>query len=438
MLNIKKVTVIGANGTMGATVAGLVAAFTGAEVYLICRKIEAAQKAVDVAANSVKADSIRGRLIPKTYDDFEACIADSDWVFESVAEDTAIKSEIYKRISKCRKPHTIITTGTSGFSINELGKDFDEQSRKYYFGTHFFNPPYSLTLCEVIRSKDTDAQLCEEMKAYLKDILFRDVIETTDTPAFLGNRIGFHFLNKALQYAEKYKQEGGIDYIDSILGPFTGRGMTPIVTVDFVGLDVHKAIVDNLFAKSSDYDHAVFQLPDFVTKLIAEGKLGRKSRDGLFKIITNEDKSKQSLVYDIASESLRPVKKYALPFAKNMVAQLKVGNYENAMKILKNDTSKEGLLCKHFMVSYITYSLVVAQVVATQITDADIAMSTGFNWIGPCALMEAFGGFAEVLEMARTVDFENNLVQQLQGIDNENKKPLVSPFDYRKFFRAQL
>lgn len=54
-------------------------------------------------------------------------------------------------------------------------------------------------------------------------------------------------MNEALQYAERYADNGGIDYVDALLGPFTGRTMPPITTADFTGLDVHKAIVDNIY-----------------------------------------------------------------------------------------------------------------------------------------------------------------------------------------------
>jgi 3-hydroxyacyl-CoA dehydrogenase len=67
----------------------------------------------------------------------------------------------------------------------------------------------------------------------------------------MGNRIGFQFINNAMQFAVKYKDKGGIDYIDAILSGFTGRSMPPLVTSDFVGLDVHKAIVDNVFQNRS-------------------------------------------------------------------------------------------------------------------------------------------------------------------------------------------
>ena len=60
----------------------------------------------------------------------------------------------------------------------------------------------------------------EAVKAYASQILRRTVVETSDTPGFLGNRIGFQFINEALQTAEHYKHNGGIDYIDAILGMF--------------------------------------------------------------------------------------------------------------------------------------------------------------------------------------------------------------------------
>jgi 3-hydroxyacyl-CoA dehydrogenase len=438
MLNIKTISVIGANGTMGAAVAGLLAAFGNAKVFLICRKMDAALKAVDTAANSVKADAIRDRLIPKTYEEFGDCISQSDWVFETVAENMDVKTDIYRKISLFRKQDTIVTTGTSGFSINNLSRSLDENSRPYFFGTHFFNPPYNLTLCEVIRSQETNGDIFSEMCKYLKDILFRDVIEVSDTPAFLGNRIGFHFMNKALQYAVRYKKEGGIDYIDAILGPFTGRGMMPIVTVDFVGLDVHKAVVDNIYRNSRDYDNAVFVLPDFVEKLINEGKLGKKTGEGLFKVLREENESAKTMVYDIDSGEFRPIKKYDLPFAKEMVSHLAVADYDRAFGLLKADMSKEAMICKHFLISYITYGISTAQTVALQVTDADIAMSTGFNWVGPVALMQALGGFDEVIKIAKQVDFDNNLVEQLNGMDERSKRIVASPFDYRKYLRAKL
>ena len=52
-----------------------------------------------------------------------------------------------------------------------------------------------------------------------------------DVPTFLGNRIGFQFINEAFQCKEKYAENGGIDYLDAFSGTFTGRALAPIETL---------------------------------------------------------------------------------------------------------------------------------------------------------------------------------------------------------------
>jgi 3-hydroxyacyl-CoA dehydrogenase len=199
---------------------------------------------------------------------------------------------------------------------------------------------------------------------------------------------------------------------------------------------VHKAIVDNIYVQSNDYDHGVFSLPDFAGKLIEQGKLGVKTKEGFFKTSVKEDKTKEMLVYDIESGALRPLKKYSMPFAAEMISHMHTGNYEKAMQALKDNSSHEALVCRHFLVSYITYSLTTAKQVSPNFADADIAMSTGFNWIGPLALVKAVGGYGEVIKMAEKVDFDGNLVSQLKKIDKKEITP--PPFDYRKYLRAVL
>jgi len=148
-----------------------------------------------------------------------------------------------------------------------------------------FNPPYKLTLCELTASHYSDMALYGELKEYLTTVLHRTVAESKDQPAFLGIRIGFYVMNETLQYAERYQDNGGIDYIDALLGPFTGRTMPHVTTADFVGLGVHKSIVDNIYENTNDYVHNKFILTECVQKLIDQKKLGRKSGEGLYKLI---------------------------------------------------------------------------------------------------------------------------------------------------------
>lgn len=431
---IKTVTVLGANGTMGRNIAAIFASFGKAKVYMVSRSIESAKQAAEMAAKSVRADAIKGNLIPADYAMLEKCVNDSELIFESVAEDLNTKLDVNKQLAQYVDNETIICTGSSGLSIRQLAEVFPVSIRKNYLGVHFYNPPYNLTLCELIPSEYTDKKLLNEINDYVSNTLHRTAVEVKDAPAFLGNRIGFQFINEGLQYAEKYKEKGGIDYIDSILGQFTGRSMAPLVTSDFVGLDVHKAIVDNLYENTNDYARNTFIFPEFTNNMVDKGTLGRKTKIGLYKLEISET-GKKKLVYDITSESYREISKYNFPFVERMIASFKIGDYNSAFKALINDQSIEAQLCLEFMLKYVIYSLNANTLVGTTIHSADDVMATGFNWCPPLAVIQALFGVAYFKELAN----ERLSKELISEIDLEKLLSTVknSKYDYRRFFKAK-
>lgn len=280
-MKIRTVTVLGANGTMGRNVAGLFASFGDAKVYVVSRRKEDSEAALEGAAKSVRAGVITRNLIPMDYSSLETCVRESDLVFESVAENLAAKIDVWERVATSLVPGTLACTGTSGLSIDRLASVLPQSCRPFFTGMHFFNPPYAMRLCELCPFADMSEATEAEVKSYLNGVLHRVVVRVGDTPAFLGNKIGFEFINRAMQLAEKYSDRGGIDYVDSILGPFTGRAMAPLNTADFVGLDVHKAIVDNVYSNEPSCPmHDAFSLPAFCTHLVSRGRLGRKTGGG--------------------------------------------------------------------------------------------------------------------------------------------------------------
>lgn len=93
-MNIQTVTVIGATGTMGANIAGIFASFGNAKVYCLGRDIEKVKKTISRIVKSVRADAIAKNLIPADFSMFEQCVADSDLIFESSAENMYVKTEI--------------------------------------------------------------------------------------------------------------------------------------------------------------------------------------------------------------------------------------------------------------------------------------------------------------------------------------------------------
>ncbi len=430
-MNIKTVTVIGANGAMGSNVSAIFASFGDAKVYMISRDIEKSKQAAMKAAKSVRAESILKNLIPKDYSSLPECVAESDIVFESVAENIDIKLDVTKKIAASLREDAIACSGTSGLSITQLAECFADNMRGRYFGVHMFNPPYNMTLCELITTEYTDRELFAQLTDYLKNTLIRTVVETKDSPAFLANRIGFQFINEAMIYAQKYKYNGGIDYIDAILGSFTGRAMAPLSTADFVGLDVHKAIVDNIYYNSDDYAHESFVLPDFAQKLIGDGKLGRKAGQGLYKF---ESATKRLMVYDINTGKYRNKMKYVFPFAEEMKKHIKVGNYKKAFAALVNNRSQEAEICLYFLLNYILYSLVTIEKVAYDIQAADAAMATGFNWCPPLAMIEAFSTVSDISalmkeRLPRNIWANVDIDRLLSGAES-------SRYDYRLYFKS--
>lgn len=434
-MKINIVTVVGANGTMGTNVSAIFASFGNAKVYMVSRDIDKSKKAVIKAGKSVKADAIISNLIPADYSMLDQCVSESDLVFESAAENLEIKIDLHTKIGKSLKKGAVACTGSSGLSITRLAECYPEELRNQFYGVHMFNPPYQLTLCELTASPYSDMNLYKDLKDYLANTLHRTVAESKDLPAFLGNRIGFYFINEALIYAERYQDNGGIDYIDAILGPFTGRTMPPITTADFVGLDVHKAIMDNLYANTNDYVHEKFIMPEYVQKLIDKGYLGRKRGQGLYKLIKGDNGFKRMMVWDIKEGGFRDTINYSFPFALKMKEYLKVGDYDKAILELINNHSQEADICLRFLLRYIIYALWTAEHVGYDLRVADDVMATGFTWCPPFAMMEAFTRVCDLgqlmkerlrPEIVAAVDIDHIIAEQIK-----------SKYDYRIYFKAK-
>ncbi len=434
-MRINTVTVIGANGTMGCNISAIFASFGQAKVYMVARDIKKAESAKMKAAQSVKADSVAGRLVAADYSMLPQCVSESDLVLEAVFEDMEIKKGIAEKVAASLRNDAIACSGTSGLSITTLAEQYPEELRGHFFGVHMFNPPYNLNLCELTPTKYSDAALLDELDEYLSKVLFRTVVRTNDLPAFLGNRIGFQFINEVLQYAEKYKYSGGIDYMDAILGSYSGRSMSPLVTCDFVGLDIHKAIVDNLYEKTDDYARDTFILPAFAQQLIDEGKLGKKVNCGLYKTIKYDNGIKRRTVYDITSGTYRDVMAYKFPFAEDMLANFRIGNYEKAFRTLVDNRSVEAELCLGFLLKYVIYSIVATKLVCDDIHAGDHVMATGFNWCPPLAIVDALNTVTDFKQLVRERLDED--VKTSVDLEDILSSIVPSKYDYRPYFKAK-
>lgn len=393
MTSIQKVVVLGANGTMGAGSAETFAA-GGCQVTLLARGKDKAEAAIDQAKNLAKSQTIGNLMSAGTYDaDMDKAVAEADLIFEALAEEINLKKEFFTRVDKHRRPDSIVATVSSGLSITDMAAGRSESFRKNFLGIHLFNPPNVIVGTEIIPHAETDPQLVEEVVAMMESRFGRVITRCADMPAFAGNRVGFKVLNEVAQLAEEH----GVAFMDYLIGPYTGRAMPPLATVDLVGLDVHKAIVDNVHANTKDEAHATFALPGYVQKLIANGQLGNKSgaKGGFFKRV-KEDGKNVSLVLDPKSGEYKHPSEVKVPkigFVEEMRELHRVGCYEDAFKLFLAATGPEADLARKVVFGYLSYGLnrVGQGEVVREASDMDKIMGFGFNWAPPTVLADVIG-----------------------------------------------
>jgi 3-hydroxyacyl-CoA dehydrogenase len=391
---IERVVVLGANGTMGY---GSAALFTQAvpHVTFLARTKAKAEGGLGAAVKQVRSPTVASRSAVGDYEhDLEAAVAGADLIFEALTEDFAVKKDIFDKVEKFRRDDSIVATVTSGLSINALCEGRSESFRQNFLGLHFFNPPNVIVGTELIAGSETDPQVLDFIEAFARVRLGREMIRTADTPAFAGNRVGFKVLNEAAQLAE----ELGPVLVDTLIGPYTGRALTPLATIDLVGWDIHRAIVDNVYENTSDEAHETNKLPAYMDHLMERGVLGDKTGRGFF----YRDDEKKQHVLDPASGDYRPVSEVQLPDLSYIdeVARLHAeGRYAEGMQVFLTADGDEAAIARKAIAGYVSYAFHRVGEVTDTIDGIDRIMGMGFNWAPPSVLVDTMGGAAVAVDM---------------------------------------
>ncbi len=380
------VVILGANGTMGPPSAAVFAG-AGFKVVMLARDMGKARQALEGAQNAARAEAVADRITLGTYEqDLARTVGEATMVFESLAEDLALKKKFFEQVDRCRRDDCVVASGSSGLSIAGMAEGRSDSFRRHFLGVHLFNPPHVIVGAEVIPNPDTDPAVTRAVVKTMREQLGRKVIVTRDRPAFVGNRIGFKVLNEAAQLAGEH----GVAFVDYVAGPHTGRAMAPLMTVDLVGWDVHRAIVDNVYAQVEDEARPAFRLPDFMAKGIAEGRLGDKTPKvgGFYR---RPDK-KTVEVFDPASGSYKPFEApKPVDFVEKMKQLNRVGRYAEAFAVFAEATGPEADIARRVILGYVSYALNRVGEVAESAEDVDTIMSFGFNWAPPCAIVDLLG-----------------------------------------------
>ncbi len=317
-------------------------------------------------------------------DDFER-IAECDLIIEAVVENLDIKKRLFERVESAMKWGAIVSSNTSGLSIRAMTEGRGDAFRQNFLVTHFFNPVRFMKLLEIVRGPDTDDEVVETWVRFGRDVLGKGIVFGKDTPNFVANRIGVYGLLKVIQLMI----EGGytIEEVDAIFGPPMGRPKSAAFkTCDLVGLDTFAHVTKNCYESLPDDDEReVFQLPEFVHKMIENKWLGNKTKGGFYK----KGDGGESLVLDWRTLEYRPVQK---PQFDSIKATKGVDDPAERVRNLLNTGDRASEIAFKATAYGLIYAAKRIGEIADDIVNIDNALKWGFNWeLGPFEGWDAIG-----------------------------------------------
>lgn len=323
-------------------------------------------------------------------DDMER-LKDVDWIIEVVVENLAIKKQVFEKVDQSRKPGSIVSSNTSGISVEAMSEGRSEDFQKHFLGTHFFNPPRYLKLLEVIPTKNTSSEVLSFMKQFGEDVLGKGVVEAKDTPNFIANRIGTYGLLVTVQ--EMLKGGYSIGEVDSITGPLIGRPKSATFrTLDVVGLDTFIHVANNVYDQVDGKEKEVFEVPGFMKVMQEKGWLGSKSGQGFFL-------KKGKEILELNPESLEYGKRKKLKTASTELSKQEKGT-PGKLKALVYSDDRAGQLLWNILSPALLYSAQLLGEIADDVTAIDKAMKWGFGWeLGPFETWDAIGVGKSVQKM---------------------------------------
>ncbi|MEW1863299.1 3-hydroxybutyryl-CoA dehydrogenase [Streptomyces sp. NPDC088194] len=283
MPEISRLGVVGC-GLMGSGIAE-VAALRGLDVIVA----ESDQELAERGRNRVTASLDRGlehgklsaddrdlALSRLTFTGSLDALADRQLVIEAVAENREVKTEVFRRLDRTlAAADAILATNTSSLPVTELAAVTGRPS--HVVGLHFFNPVPVQRLVEVIPALGTSADTVSRVHAFAADRLGKRVIHAPDRSGFVVNALLVPYLLSAVRMVEAGLARA--EDIDDGMRYGCAHPMGPLRLLDLIGLDTAQAVADALY---EEYKEPLYSAPPLLRRMVAAGRLGRKSGGGFY------------------------------------------------------------------------------------------------------------------------------------------------------------
>lgn len=389
---VRKAAVLGA-GVMGAQIA---AHLVNANIETLLFELPA--EAENPNANVTKAIERLKKLEPSplsvisksayihsaNYDQHLGLLTDCDLIIEAIAERVDWKTELYAKIIPYLAPHTLLTSNTSGLSINQLAAALPEELQRRFCGIHFFNPPRYMYLIELIPCTRSDQTTLDHLESFLTTYLGKGVIRAKDTPNFIANRVGVFSMLATIHHANAMGLS--FDLVDQLTGTLIGRPKSATFrTADVVGLDVLSHVVETMrHALPEDPWYSYYVLPEWLQQLIAQGALGQKSGRGVY-----QKKNKDILVFNPAKNEYE---NSTATIDEDIQQLLKQKDPIRKFSELRENPHPQAQFLWAIHRDLFHYCAVHLIDIAHNARDLDLALRWGFGWtLGPFEIWQAAG-----------------------------------------------
>ncbi len=234
---------------------------------------------------------IENILITSDMSELNSC----DLIIETVVEDIAIKSELFKELDRNVKKECVFVSNSSSIKPATICPDSDRKER--FAGLHFFFPVRFNKSVEIMGTDACSAETIESLKKFTEDI-DKKALVLPEKGAFILNKV---FIYTQAQAFWAYRDNIlSIKEIDDLIKKhiFT---MGTFEFLDHVGLDVILSAA-RIYLEDMDHKDFIYITIEEVQKIVDRGNLGVKTGKGFYSYNKEETVEEPANLKQVSNE----------------------------------------------------------------------------------------------------------------------------------------